>query len=240
MRTMTWEEIDKDWGGLQKRHRMEIAQAVARYCVGHKMEEVAKHLGYSHDWVVVQLDYAGISAALGSDKTGPSKLTGSTENVAKEVPRLLKEFAPSVEVKLEGKGGDQKIASVLGKDAQQFEPYLDHYVEQGHEPAAAVRLAKAEWAAEAAVEAGVIKEDVNKRNEKVNRILFPDDAKNTIELDFKMHMARMESAIRFLDECKLNFLRKKSTCEKVASVHEKWLEQVERILIDNQTFKKDC
>ena len=52
-------------------------------------------------------------------------------------------------------------------------------------------------------------------------------------------MARVESAIRFLDECKLNFLRKKSTCEKVASVHGKWLEQVERILIDHPTFNKD-
>lgn len=239
MKTMSWEEIDNDWGGLQKRHRMEIAQAVARYCVGHSMKQVGEHLGYSQPWVADQLEWAGIAAALGGqDALCP--LTGSTDNVAKEVPRLLSEFAPDIKVKLEDDGkGNQSIASIEGKDAKQFEPYLDHYLQQGHEPAAATRLAKAEWAAESAVEAGIIKEDVNKRNEKVNRILFPDDAKSTIEIDFKMHMARVESAVRFLDECKLNFLRKKSTCEKVASVREKWLEQVERILIDSTTFKKE-
>ena len=60
------------------------------------------------------------------------------------MPRLLKDFSPSIKVKLEGQSGDQKIAGVEGKDAEAFGPYLDHYVQQGHEPAAAVRLAKAE------------------------------------------------------------------------------------------------
>lgn len=237
MKTMTWEEIENDWGGLQKRHRMEIAQAVARYCIGHKMEEVAKRLGYSHDWIVVQLDYAGISAALGSDKTGPSKLTGSTDNVAKEVPRLISEFAPKIEVAMQGKGGNQSIKSVRGDDAQAFQPYLDHYVEQGHEPAAAIRLAKAEWAAEEAVNAGVIKEDVNKQNEKVNRILFPEDAKDTFELDLKMHMARVKAAAKFLDQAKMNFLRRKSTCEMVESANEAWVEQVDRVLTNHPNHR---
>lgn len=227
---MSWEEIDKDWGGLQKRHRMEIAQAVARYCVGHKMDEVANHLGYSHQWVINQLDYAGIAAAIGQGLNKVEPLVGSTNNVAKEVPRLISEFAPDIDVKLEGKGGNQSIAAVEGKDAKQFQPYLEHYVEQGHEPAAAVRLAKAEWAAESAVEAGVIKEDVNKRNEKVNRILFPEDAKDTFDIDLKMHIARVKAAASFLDNAKVNFLRRKSTCEMVESANEKWVEQVDRIL----------
>lgn len=232
MKTMSWEEIDKDWGGLQKRHRMEIAQAVARYCVGHKMDEVGTRLGYSEVWVRTQLDYAGIAIALGgSNKLTPLPITGATDNVAKEVPRLLSEFAPDIKVKLEDDGkGNQSVASIEGKDADQFEPYLDHYLEQGHEPAAATRLAKAEWAAEAAVEAGVIKEDVNKRNEKVNRILFPDDAKDTFELDLKMHMARVKAAASFLDNAKVNYLRRKSTCVMVESANEKWVEQVDRIL----------
>jgi hypothetical protein len=240
---MTWEEIDKDWAGLQKRHRMEIAQAVARYCIGHKMKEVADRLGYSQDWLSTQLDYAGVGIALGSDKVGPLKLTGSTDNVAKELPRVLNEFAPSVDIKLSGggkkHGGDQTIAAVEGDDAEEFEPYLNNYLEQGHEPAAATRLAKAEWAAEKAVDAGIIKEDVNKRNERVNRILFPTDAKDQWELDFKQHMARVEAASRFLDESKIPFLRRKSTCQRVASVHEKWLEQVERVLNFNPTLIGD-
>jgi hypothetical protein len=238
MKTMTWEEIEKDWGGLQKRHRMEIAQAVARYCIGHKMEEVAERLGYSGKWVQTQLDCAGIGAALVEGGTNfHPQLTGSTDDVSKEIPRLISEFAPSVEVKLVGQGGNQSIKSVEGDDAKAFQPYLDHYVEQGHEPAAAVRLAKAEWAAEEAVNAGVIKEDVNKRNEKVNRILFPDDAKDTFELDLKMHMARVKAAAKFLDQAKMNHLRRKSTCEMVESANEAWVEQVERVLANHSNHR---
>ena len=95
-------QIDKDWNGLQKRHRMEIAQAVARYCIGHKMSEVAGRLNYGKDWVQTQLDYAGIGVALGTEKT---PLTGSTDNVAKEVPQLVKEFGLSVKADI-GRGGE--------------------------------------------------------------------------------------------------------------------------------------
>jgi len=234
MKTMTWEEIDKDWGGLQKRHRMEIAQAVVRYCVGHKTSEVAGRLGYSDRWVSDQLDYAGIGVALGGGGESfstPQLVAKGNQGVDRATDRLISEFAPSVKVKLNDDGrGNQTIASVEGKDAEAFQPYLDHYVDQGHEPAAAVRLAKAEWAAEEAVNAGVIKEDVNKRNEKVNRILFPDDAKDTFELDLKMHMARVKAAAKFLDQAKMNHLRRKSTCLMVESANEAWVEQVDRIL----------
>jgi len=238
MKTMTWEEIDKDWGGLQKRHRMEIAQAVARYCVGHKMIEVAERLGYKQDWVAQQLDFAGVATAVGQGSTGVdpweapnSKESGGGNNKLRPaVQRVVSEFAPDVEIKMSGKGGDQKITAIEGKDADQFEPYLDYYLEQGHEPAAATRLAKAEWAAEAAVEAGIIKEDVNKRNEKVNRILFPEDAKDTFDIDLKMHIARVKAAASFLDNAKVNYLRRKTTCEMVESANEKWVEQVDRIL----------
>ena len=242
MRTMTWKEVDKDWGGLQKRHRMEIAQAVARYCVGHDMKEVATHLNYSHDWVVNQLDYAGVGAALGGGPIKSDPLTGSTGNVAKEVPRVIKEFAPSVDITLDDDGkGNQSIATVEGDDAEDFEPYLDHYITEGHTPAAATRLAKAEWAAEAAVEAGVIKEDTKKSGERVNRILFPEDKTDTWELRFRGHMAAVERAADFIGshETKINYLRRKSTCEKVASANAKWLEQVERVCNLHPAFVKE-
>jgi hypothetical protein len=240
-RVMTWEEIDKDWSGLQKRHRMEIAQAVARYCIGHKIQEVAEHLGFSVDWTRRQLDYAGIAAATdgGSQLSTPPGKSGD-KGVDHAVARLVSEYAPDVKVKISDDGrGNQSVAEVEGDDAEDFKPYLNHYIEQGHEPAAATRLAKAEWAAEAAVEAGVIKESVNKRNEKVNQILFPSDSKDTFEIDLKMHMARVESAARFLDEAKVPHLRRKATCERVAAAHEKWLEQVERVLNFHPTLNKD-
>lgn len=126
---------------LQKRHRMEIAQAVARYCIGHKMEEIAERLGYSEQWLRVQLDLAGIANAIQGSTLLTPQLTGSTDNVAKEIPRIIKEYAPSVAVKVEGQRGNQTIASVEGADAEEFEPYLNHYLAQGHEPAAATRLA---------------------------------------------------------------------------------------------------
>ena len=230
MNTMTWEEIDKDWVGLRKKHRMEIAQAVARYCIGHGIQEVSDHLGYSKQWLHVQLETAGIGSGIGG-LNNITPLTGSTANVAKEVPRLVKEYGPAVTVKVNDDGqGNQTIATIYGDDAEAFGPYLDHYIEQGHEPAAATRLAKAEWAAEAAVEAGVIKETKNKRDEKVNQILFPKDAKDTFDLDLKMHMARVKSAAAFLDKANVRRLRSQATCEKVAEADAAWKVQAELVL----------
>lgn len=236
MKTMSWAEIDNDWGGLQKRHRGEIAQAVARYCIGHGMREVAEHLGYSLDWLRTQLDVSGISiAAGGSENSTP--LTGVVGDVSKDVPRIIKDYRPSVRVKLADDGeGNQSVDSITGDDSDEFEPYLDHYIREGHEPAAATRLAAAEWAGEAAVEAGVIKESRNKRNEKVNKITFPEHDDDTFAMDLKLHVARVEAAARFLDNAKMSNLRKESTCEKVASAHAKWLEQVERIRNLHPTF----
>jgi hypothetical protein len=240
-KTLTWEEIDKDWAGLQKRHRMEIAQSVARYCIGHKTNEVAEHLGFGESWIRRQLDYAGIAEAVGGGsqlETPPGK--SGDKGVDHAVSRLVSEYAPDVKVNLTDDGqGNQTVSDIVGDDSDEFEPYLNHYLAQGHEPAAATRLAKAEWAAEAAVEAGVIKESTNKRNEKVNQILFPGDSKESFEIDLRMHMARVEAAARFLDEAKINHLRRKATCERVAAAHERWLEQVERILNLHPTLNKD-
>ena len=145
---------------------MEIAQAVACYCVGHKMADVGERLGYGMKWVQTQLDIAGIGIAAGGGQLD-TPLTGTSGNVQRnEVPRLVREFGPSVSIKLDDDGnGNQAVKEVTGDDADDFQPYLEHYVNEGHEPAAATRLAKAEWAAESAVEAGVIKETKNKRDE---------------------------------------------------------------------------
>ena len=238
MKTLTWIEIDKDWNGLQKQHRMEIAQAVSRYCIGHKMSEVAEHLGYTKTWVCKQLDFAGIGGV-----TGNAPLTGKPKDansVLTATNRVLSEFAPEIQVHVADDGkGNQEIASVTGDDAEAFQPYLDHYTKkEGYEPAAAIRLAKAEWAAEEAVNAGVIQESTNKKNEKVNRILFPGDAKSTFDLDLKMHMARVEAAARFLDTAKVPYLRRLATCERVAAANEKWVEQFARVLNLHPTLKK--
>jgi predicted transcriptional regulator len=216
---MSWKEIDASWAGLQKRHRSEIAQAVARYCVGHDISEVARQLGQTRDWVQSRLDFAGFTEGVG----GTTPIVGKDRGALEDVQRVIREYGPSED--------EQK--------SERFEPYVNHYLEQGHEQAAAARLARAEWAAEAAVEAGVVQESVNKRNEKVNQILFPTDEQETFELDMRMHMARVVSAARFLDTAKINYLRLKTTCERVASANEKWIEQVERVLNLHPTLGKE-
>ena len=217
MKAMSWKEIDKDWAGLQKRHRLEIGQAVARYCVGHSIQEVAEHLGYSRGWVQQQLNYAGIAAAtaLGGATALAPVTGGAQKNVNRDVDRLVKEYAPSEEE----------------MQSEEFQPYRDHYESiYGQDSPVAQRLAKAEWAAEAAIEDGVLKESTNKRNEKVNQILFPDDQRDSFELDLKFHMSRVEAAARFIDVANMRALQRKSTRERVASTNEKWVEQVDRIL----------
>lgn len=238
---MTWEEIEKDWSRLQKRHRMEIAQAVARYCICRKMEEVADRLGFTLKWVNQQLDFAGVAAAtddptrVGSWVAPDSSEVGSSAKLRPAVNRVVSEFAPSVTVRYEGRD-KSRVANIEGDDAEAFEPYLQHYIDLNHEPAAATRLAKAEWAAEAAIEAGVIKESVTKQNEKLNQILFPDEQRSSFAIDLEMHMARVKSAAKFLDNAKMNSLRAKSTCEKVALADKAWQEQMERLQAFHPTF----
>ena len=216
--SMTKSEVVKHWGGLQKRHRLEIGEAVAEYCKGNSLHKVAEWLGYTRTWVQKQLDYAGMAAALGG-ANAVAPLTGVSDNVAKEVPKLLSEYAPS-------------------EDDENFLDYRDHYEAEGHSPDVAKRLAKAELATEAAIDDGVIQESTNKRNEKVNKILFPEDSKASFEIDLDTHMARVKAAAKFLDNAKMSNLRKDSTCKKVASANEKWLEQVERVLDNHPTFEK--
>ena len=221
MRTMSWEEIDRDWNGLQKKHRGEIALSVARYCIGHDINDVARHLGYSQKWVQEQLDQAGIHTALGGTDA-PVPLTGGRGNVAHDIPEVIRKYGPSEK--------EEK--------AEEFKEYVEHYSEEGYSKDVAKRLARAEWAGETAIEKGVIKESKDKRDKKVNRILFPEDEKDTFELQLRQHMAYVEAAARFLDTAKIPFLKRESTREKVASAHAKWLEQIERIRNLHPTFYK--
>lgn len=240
MNTMTWAQIDNDWAEVQKRtmlfERTQEAEAMNRYCVGHSIESVADRIGKPHRWVATRLDYFAAQIATGG-VGADTPIIGKHRGALEDVSKIVRDFGPDIKVKVSDDGkGNRKVENVEGNDAEQFEPYLDHYTSQGHEPAAATRLAKAEWATEAAVEAGVIKESVNKRNEKVNQILFPNEAKNTYEMDLQHHMAKVKAAAKFLDTAKVPYLRRKSTCEKVAEANKVWSEQMERIGNFHSTF----
>ena len=140
---------------------------------------------------------------------------------------MIKEYGPAVKTQIVGQGGTE--VSVVGSDADEFTCFVEDFLDMGHEPAAATRLAKSKWAAEAAIEAGVLKEDVNIRNERVNRILFPDQDKSINELALIRHMNNVRQAAKFLDDVEMKFLRKKSTATRVSQANAEWLEQMERV-----------
>lgn len=214
MRTMTWEEIDKDWEQVQRHCRDYVqqheAEAIAKYCIGHDIKDVASRLSLSPRTVQRRLELIGVAAAVGGAQSTP------LEARQRETVKLIEQYGPKKQ------------------DRDEFEPYVDHYRQQGYTDAAAERIAKAEWAGEAAADAGAIRETKNKKDEKVNRILFPKDNKDTFDLDLRMHMARVKSAAKFLDDAKVRNLRRKSTCEKVAEADELWRAQAELVLAHYQ------
>lgn len=229
MRTMTWSEIDKDWEGVDRQckafEKQAKANALARYCVGHSLSEVIKRIGISKTTAWHYLGLVGAQAAIGGGPdSGPPLKSGETgsgsygqNDIHRDLERVVRDYGPTED------------------DAEEFAPYLEHHeLEYGEGSPVAARIARAEFATENAVEAGVIKEATNKKNEKVNQILFPEDAKDTFELDLRMHMARVKSAANFLDKAKVRNLRLKSTCEKVAAADELWRVQAELVLAHYQ------
>jgi len=211
MKTLPWEEIDRDWIAVQRHCRDYVqqheAEAIARYCIGHDMKDVAKRIELSRSTVQRRLDLIGVATG-----TGGCPQRAPLEARQRETDKLIDRYGPT------------------DSDKEDFEPYVDHYKQQGYTDAAATRIAKAEWAGEAAVDAGAVKEERNKRDERVNRILFPKDDKDTFEIDLDMHMARVRSAATFLDESKVRNLRRRSTCEKVSTADVLWRAQAELVL----------
>ena len=127
-----------------------------RYCIGHSITDVAKRVGKTLRWVQTRLEYYAAQTATGGIGSN-TPIIGKQRGALEDVSKVVREFTPNVNVKLIDDGkGSQSIGSIEGDDSEEFAPYLEHYVQQGHEPAAAIRLAKAEWADEEAVEAGVI------------------------------------------------------------------------------------
>jgi hypothetical protein len=231
MEMMTWEEIENDWTRVQTDCREYIStqecEAITKYCVGHEIREVARKIGVHGKTIGSRLDLTGMVAAVGS--------IAPLEARQREMKELIRRYGPKVDrVSITNDG----VLLVTGKDAAAFEPYVISYMDMGQLLAIALRLAKAEWAAEAAMDSGVIKEDVNKNRKKVNKILFPEQDKAKMELDLMRHMAQVEQAARFLDGVEMRFLRRKSTAKKVLEANEKWLEQIERVSNLHPTFNE--
>ena len=68
-KSMTLKSIDRNWNRLQTSQRLEVAESVARSCIGHDAKEVAEYLGESVGWVTAQLDLAAMARACGGKNT---------------------------------------------------------------------------------------------------------------------------------------------------------------------------
>jgi len=220
MRTMTLEEIKNDWDNVQRGCRDYVtqheAEAIAKYCRGNSIAAVAKAIGVNESTILERLNTTGMAAAIG----GGGQSTPPLEVSVREARTIIDRYGPKE------------------SDAEEFEPYLEFYRGQKYTDAVALRLAKAEWAAEVAVEKGIIKEGTNKREERVNRILFPTKDSDDFDIDLKSHMNKVRQAAKFIDAAKVNLLRRKSTCEKVAQANAEWTIQMERIRNFHPTFNE--
>jgi len=211
---MTTKLTDKQaltlWSGLEKKHAGERAEAVMDIAVGRSMKEISDLLGYGRDWVREQLDRAGIDRAIGGPAVTP--LTGGTRKIPTRdlVSDLIIKHKP------------------LENDSEDFETFVKHYADEGHDPDIANRLAKANWAGEVAIETGEITEAPKQRAGKVKAMLITGDA-GQFKLRLQSHMASVRSAARFLDEAKISDLKLARTKKRLRKANANWMEQMERI-----------
>lgn len=233
-RKMTADEGRKALAGIELRHRGEVAEFVADFCVGRSVSEAAEDLGKSRRWIVDHLDRHGLETATGGVTRGTPLRGGfGNDSLKAQTQKMIQQFKPKVTVE---EMDDEVLAD--GEDYEAFKPFLDKYLAHGHETAIAERLARAEFAAEAAIEAGVIKETTTKSKKRTTEILFPKQKETTFDLDLKMHMARVRSAAEFLDTANVRNLRRKSSCEAVAKADAVWREQVDLVLQHYQPPEK--
>ena len=198
----SWEEVQRKCNDYVERTE---AEAIAEYCKMADIRLVARATGLSQSTIQRRLTLFGMIQAACDTRAG------HLEAGLRDTEKLIKKYGPTE------------------ADAEEFAPYVEHYEQLDYKPAVAERIARAEWAAEEAVEAGVIKEDTKKENERVHRILFPKEKQTTEQLQFDQHMANVRRAASFLENATVGFLKKESTRKTVAATHAKWFNQADHI-----------
>lgn len=61
---MTDQEVVARLVSMQVRHHAEIAESVARFCIGRSVQQVAQLIGKSESWVIRQLDRSAVEEAM--------------------------------------------------------------------------------------------------------------------------------------------------------------------------------
>lgn len=191
---------------IKKRDRSEWCKLVHKACVGRTMQGLANLLNYSPAWVAEHLKrYALESVSGGPIGIGPSSKVNRGEKIQPRIHKLVSEFAPKE----------------ISKER------IETFEEKGHTSEVAKCLAKAHEAGENAIKAGVLVETLAKSKERVLKIVLPK------ETEWKMKLVsgcyNIQRATTLLDKAQISDLRKEETYTKIMAVHDKWMEQIERI-----------
>lgn len=219
---MTAEEIRADFTSLEeelsKYAQSRRAQRVAEYCKGNSVHYVAEALGKERGWVRNMLDLFAIESSIGGGQA-PAPLRKGVGG-----------GAPS-------KAGPQEIVMREYAPEEPSDECVEEFKLQGYTDDVAKRMARASEAAEAAIEAGAIKESFDKQKRRVAELVLPNGA------DFRMRLQRacsdVRAAARLLNEAKMSDLKRAFTRELVADAHAEWAYQMERMENIHPNFLED-
>lgn len=197
----------------------EQANALMDIAYDRSIKEIAAICDKSRGWVEERLRHAGINAAC--EKNGIATAGTISSNHSGVDGTSRRTIRPTI----------NKVVSEYGPDTQDkdFKKEVKSLVEDGYQKDVATALAKAEWAGEVAIQENVIKQSAKDREKKTRQFLFPNDKEDKMQNTLEMHLLRVKSAAKFLDECNMKLLRKKKNAAMILEAGELFAAEVERI-----------
>ena len=220
---LTDEQARSRWqSAVNKIERFTIAEqanALMDIAYGRSIKEIAAICGKSRCWVEERLKHAGINAAC--EKNGIATAGTISTNATTDCIDSRNKTRPAV----------AKIVSEYGPDLQDkdFKKEVKSLVDEGYQKDVAKALAKAEWAGEVAIQEKVIKQSAKDREKQTRQFLFPNEKEDKMQNTLEMHLLRVKSAAKFLDECNMKLLRKKKNSQAILEAGELFAAEVERI-----------
>jgi hypothetical protein len=202
MRKLSDKEVIIRAETLKMRHRSQWSELVFEACTGRSMKQLAALLDRSPDWVRESLRRYAIEVAAGGGM-GPRPLQPPNEpnqDIDKQIKMLIRDYAPSK----------------TNRD------YQEEYEQEGYTPEVAGCLAVAYEAGENAIEAGVIKADKTTASIRLSPM-------SDWESRLRRIVSDVRCAARCLNDANIRDLRRRNTCDGIASAHAAWMEQIERI-----------
>ena len=196
----------------------EQANALMDIAYGRSIKDIAEICDKGLNWVRERLAHSGINTAC--EKNGISTMGEISSNYSVNDGQKRK-TRPTIE----------KVISEYGPDIEDkdFKKEVKSLVDDGYQKDVATALAKAEWAGEVAIQEKVIKQSAKDREKQTRQFLFPNEKEDKMQNTLEMHLLRVKSAAKFLDECNMKLLRKKKNSQAILEAGELFAAEVERI-----------